>query len=423
MNDTVRRSIRICGTLELILCVAAAVFVDRDRTFPVYLALYLGMAVPWLAASFLALSPALPSGSDSFVFGVALVMRVVFLLTDPVLSDDVYRYVWDGRVQHAGINPYLYPPEAPELALLRNEDFAGINNKDIPTIYPPLMQQAFFLATAVSESVVWMKAVFVLLDLALVLVLTRLLEALGLNPLRALVYAWSPLAVVEVGGSGHNDVLGALLLVGALLLLERRRSVAALLLVTGSGLAKLVGFLVLPFLARPLRPRLYLVVPVFCLLVSAPYAAAGGLAFRGLTEYALRWRGNDSLFHLLYWTTGSLDRAKVAAASLLILVVLLLLWRKTPPIRACFWALGALLLLTPTLHPWYLLWIAPLLAIIPSPAWMFLSASAALSYHAAYLAAPGQAWEELLWVKALEYGPFFVLLGLDLVRHEPRSTP
>jgi hypothetical protein len=422
MNDTVRRSIRICGIVELFLCVAAAAFVDRETTFPLYLASYFGMAVPWLVASFLTHERALSPDTDSFVFVLAVALRAVFLVTEPVLSDDVYRYVWDGRVQHAGINPYLYPPEAPELALLRNEDFAGINNKDIPTIYPPLMQLAFFLATAISESVVWMKAFFVLIDLGLIIVLAKLLAALGLNPLRVLVYAWSPLAVVEVGGSGHNDVLGALLLVGALLLLERRRRVTALLLVTGSGLAKLVGFVVLPFLARGLRPRLHLVVPVFCVLASAPYATAGALAFRGLFEYALRWRGNDSLFHLLLAVTGSLDRAKIAAASLLVLVVLFLHWKRTPPIRACFWTLGALLLLTPTVHPWYLLWIAPLLAIVPSPAWMFLSASAALSYHAAYLAAPGHAWEELLWVKALEYAPFFILLGLDLVRHEPRSA-
>jgi hypothetical protein len=423
MKNRGLRSIRICGVVELFLCIVAAAFVDRETSFPVYLALYLGMAVPWLVASHFALSPSLPPAQGTYVLGVAVAMRAVFLLTEPVLSDDVYRYVWDGRVQHAGINPYRYAPGAPELAFLRDEGFAGINNKDIPTIYPPLMQQTFFLATAVSESVVWMKAVFVLFDLVLIAVLAKLLEALRMNPLRALVYAWSPLAVVEIGGSGHNDVLGALLLIGALLALERRRGAHGMLLMTASGLAKLVGFALVPFVVRSVRPRLYLILPLASLLAWAPYAAAGALAFRGLAEYARRWRGNDSLFHLLYSITGSLDRAKIAAASLFLLLVLVLLWKRTPAIRACFWTLCALLLLVPTVHPWYLLWIAPLLAIVPSPAWMLLSASSALSYHAAYLATPGQPREELLWVKTLEYAPFFVLLGLDLVRREPRSSP
>jgi hypothetical protein len=421
MKNSIRRWIRICGIAELLLCVSAAAFADRETTFPVYLALYLAMAVPWLVASYLALKSSRPPGG-TFVLGVAVAMRASFLLTEPSLSDDVFRYVWDGRVQHAGINPYRYPPDAPELAFLRDEGFFRINNKDIPTIYPPLMQQTFFLATAAAESVAWMKGVFVLIDIALITVLTKLLEALRLNPLRALVYAWSPLAVVEIGGSGHNDVLGALLLVGALLALERGRSAFGVLLMTGSGLAKLAGFALLPFAARPLRARCYLIVPLASVLASAPYATAGALALRGLAEFARRWRGNDSLFHLLYSITGSLDRAKIAAFSLFVLVVLFLLWRRTPAIPACFRTLGALLLLTPILHPWYLLWIAPLLAIVPSPAWMFLSASAALSYHAAYLAEPGQPWQELLWVKALEYVPFFVFIGLDLVRHEPRPA-
>ena len=91
--------------------------------------------------------------------------------------------------------------------------------------------------------------------------------------------------------------------------------------------------------------------------------------------------------------------------------------------RAAFWIFGAILLLAPTMHPWYLLWMAPLLAIFPHPAWLYLEAGVALSYHALYLANPGEPWQEVPFLKLLEYGPFLVLLGLHLAVHGSRKTP
>ncbi|MGH9389496.1 MAG: hypothetical protein ACRD1Z_07765, partial [Vicinamibacteria bacterium] len=297
----------ICAAIEAALAISAAVVLeglDRDSTFPLYLALYLAMSLPWLAASFIAVRETSLKGSDiALVLGVATILRAFFLLTGPVLSDDVYRYIWDGRVQHAGINPYRYAPDDPNLAPLRDElpeIYAGINNRDIPTLYPPLMELLFYAATAVSSSLLWMKAFFTLFDLALILALTRLLTALGLSPLRALVYAWSPLPLVEIAGSGHNDVAAVFFLVAALWAFEKGRELGSIALATASGLAKLAGFALLPFFARFVRLRTFWAVPLATAIAVLPYASAGELAFRGLREYALRWRGNDSLFHALF---------------------------------------------------------------------------------------------------------------------------
>ena len=420
---TGRRFLGICAAIETALAISAAVLahgLDGEGTFPLYLALYLAMSLPWLAASYIAVRENSSRGSDTaLVLGVAVILRAFFLLTDPVLSDDAFRYVWDGRVQHAGINPYLHAPDDPNLASLRDalpEIYAGINNKDIPTLYPPLMQLLFYAATAVSSSLLWMKALFTLFDIALIFALARLLTALGLGPLRALVYAWSPLPIVEIAGSGHNDVAAVFFLVAALWAFERRRELGSIALATASGLAKLAGFALLPFFWSFVKPRAFWAIPLATALAVLPYASAGELALRGLREYALRWRGNDSLFHVLFLLTGSLSSAKLVVAAILIALTLGLLWRKTPPLRASFWTLGAILLLTPTVHPWYLLWIAPLLAVFPHPAWLFLEASVALSYHASYLATAGEPWQEVPWIKLLEYGPFFLLLGLNLLK-------
>jgi len=401
------------GAVELSFTVFAAQLADRETTYPLYLAFYLAMGVTWLVASYyVASSPSSSRAHLRLVVLVAVVLRVPFLLTEPLLSDDIFRYVWDGRVSHAGINPYLYAPEEQELAFLREgheHNFDGINNKDIPTIYPPFMQMAFFAATALSTSVSWMKLFFVLCDLALVFVLMQLLGALGLNPVRALIYAWSPLVVVEVAGSGHNDALAVLGLMAALSAIVHNRQSLSSFLLTLSGMGKIVGFMLTPLWLRSLSPRALLVMPLVSVLLALPYASAGSLAFRGLTQYGLRWRGNDGLFHILYYLTGSLDTAKIVIGAFLVTMVLVLVLLKANPLRSSYLTLGAILLLTTTAHPWYLLWIAPFLAIYVSPAWLYLTLSVGLAYHSAYLATPGQPWEDLIWVKLLEYVPFFVL--------------
>jgi len=429
---TVLRDSAVLGALglsELILAILAARVISRETTYLHYLALYFAMGVPWLLASYYAVTRATSSRTNrALVLVFAVAARIPFLVTEPILSDDIFRYVWDGRVQHAGINPYVYAPDAEELRFLRNAEYEGINNKDIPTIYPPLMQMAFFAATTVSERIVWMKAFFVLADLSLLFVLARMLSSLGLNPVRALIYGWSPLVIVEVAGSGHNDAFAVLLLMTAqwtiLLQLPKRglTSMMSMSLLALSGLAKLVGFALSPLFLRSVRRSAFAAMVFVSVAFNLPYAGAGTLALRGLTQYGLRWRGNDSLFHILYALTGSLDIAKMIVAVLLVLLVLVLVASNARPLRSSYLTLGAILVLMTTVHPWYLLWIAPFLAIYASPAWLFLSLSVALSYHSAYLATPGVPWEDVLWIKCLEYAPFFVI-GVATVARDLSRGP
>jgi hypothetical protein len=343
---------------------------------------------------------------------VAAALRVTFLFTTPVLSDDIYRYVWDGRVQREGINPYRYPPSAPELGHLRDPVHEGINNKDISTIYPPMMQMVFAVSTAVSDSILWMKATFVLVDLALIGVLLSVLVAAGLNPMRSLIYAWSPLVIVEIAGSGHNDVLMVALLMASHRAILHKRDTLSISLVTLAGYAKLMAFALLPLLARWVRPVAWLAVPLTSLVLLLPYLGVGTEAFGGVRAFGLRWRANDSLFHLLYWATESLDIAKLIAGGLFGLVLVALIYRRVTPLRGCYIAIGAILLLSPTVHPWYLIWLIPYLCFYPNPAWLVLTATIVLAYHAPLLTPPGQPWEERWTFKLLEYAPFFLIAGL-----------
>jgi hypothetical protein len=182
----------------------------------------------------------------------AALFRLALLFEPPRLSDDLYRYVWDGRVQAAGINPYRHVPAAPALARLRDAGvYEHVNRRDFaPTIYPPLAQMIFLVATRVSESIIWMKAVMVAFEAVALWALARLLASFDLPRPRVLLAAWHPLLVWEIAGGAHLDA--ALVCFVCLALLARRRGRDALagFLLACAALTKLFPALLAPALYR-----------------------------------------------------------------------------------------------------------------------------------------------------------------------------
>jgi uncharacterized membrane protein len=253
-----------------------------------------------------------------------------------------------------------------------------------------------------------------------------LLKARGRPPDRILLYAWNPLAVVEVAGSGHNDVLAVALLVAATLAVARGRRLAGAAVLALSALAKIFPIALLPLFARRVRAAHLLAPPIIIAACYAPYLSAGGNLFRSARAYAERWRFNDSLFGVIEWAVGLAgipESAKafadarglpslyaqphmiaraVAAAMAAGLLVGLFVWLRRPDAsleRAIYIFTGAVILLGPTLHPWYLIWILPWLALFPSPAWIAISATIPLVYAGA------------AWARWVEFPVFYAILA------------
>jgi hypothetical protein len=340
---------------------------------------YLGMAgaAPWsehfgvflalFALAFVACWGAARSsmGFWPLVIG-AFLFRALLVPLEPELSDDIFRYVWEGRVQLAGFDPYTLPPMAPELADLRDALWSRINHPEATAIYPPLAQ-LLFRGLAAGGDVTFFKAAFVLGDLGVVLILARAMRAAGQPLPRIAYYAWNPLPIVEVAGSGHLEPLALLPFVLAIVAGTRRKPWSWCAL--GASVAvKYSGAWVAPFLFRARRPT-PLVVALTLLglvLVSLPYMDAGGKMFDSLQLYAAKWRFNDLLFLPLATLLGSLGAAKLAAALSILFSVAWLLWRNVPLPRAALITTATILLLSPTIHPWYLLWFVVLLPLSPS---------------------------------------------------------
>ena len=186
------------------------------------------------------------------IFGFAFLYRAILVFTQPALSDDMYRYVWDGRVQAQQISPYTYPPDAPELADLRDEAiWPAINRKSVVTVYPAGAELAFaFLWRIWPDNVHWFQGVMAFGDLIAAVILCFLLRAMGRSPRLVLIYLWHPLVIFEVAHAAHVDGLVLPFLVGAWLARKSGRDALTGLLLGLAASLKLYPALLLPVLWR-----------------------------------------------------------------------------------------------------------------------------------------------------------------------------
>lgn len=311
------------------------------------------------------------------ILACAALMRLALVFVEPYLSTDIYRYIWDGRVQTAGINPYRYLPSAPELAPLRDVAiYPNINRADYaPTIYPPVAQAIFFIVTRFGESVVAMKIGLIAFEMGIVAALLAVLRRLEMPLSRVAIYAWHPLPIWEVAGNGHVDAAMCALLVAGLLLYFKGRELAAGVLVTLGALVKPTALLALPMFWRPWNWRLPAVVVATAVLAYLPYLSVGRAVFGFLGGYVeeegfASGRGFNVLW-LLERVAGpvpSAVRLYIALAAIVLIVGALAVgFRKdrTPhtSLAALSWLLVTFLILISPHYPWYFLALVPILVL------------------------------------------------------------
>jgi hypothetical protein len=278
-----------------------------------------------------------------------------------------------------------------------------IPHPEVPTIYPPAAQVAFIYLHGIPGGIIPFKAGWILLDLLLVGVLILLLRARKEREDRAIIYAWNPLVIVEVAGSGHLEPLPLLFLFLAYLLGMGKRP-----LWSGAsfGISILAKYFTLPLLPVHLRDQGWkagLALLLVALLFCAPYIAAGADILTGLQDYGSRWEWNGSIFRIL--------PSRILVSILLVGIIGYAFLRRLSPLDAGYLYVGALLLLGPVVHPWYVVWILPFLCFHRNPAYLLLSALVVLSYHAFHIQGDGpDPWINRWDFWSMEYVPFYVIL-------------
>ena len=330
-----------------------------------------------------------------FLLAVGLLMRIPLLLAPPQLSDDIYRYLWDGRVAVSGVNPYRHAPTDTALASLRDADWSRINNPTLPTIYPPVAQRLFEMAARLAPGVTGSKLLLILFDLAVALILASRVARQPADRWRCLVWWWHPLAAIEWSGSGHVDVAGIALLLAAFTLATAKGGGAGRWftiggLAAGATMVKFLALLALPFLPLPRRAIGWVAMGFALMLLVGylPYMAPDTDVLGSLGTYAARWRANDFFFGLLVRPGTALDQparlteAKLYAALLCGAIAIVVLLVRAGPAAAITTVTGSALLLSPTIHPWYLAWLLPFVATDFSVSWIYATLASLLSYQA-----------------------------------------
>ncbi len=358
-----------------------------------------------------------------------------------LFDNDIWRYLWDGHVAANGVNPYLFPPASPALdsvaqpagPILWGDIRANVNYADVPTIYPPLAQGIFRYAHALAPgSVFVMKVLLVAFDLGTVLLVGLTLRALRRPVTDVVLYAWNPLIVKAVAGSGHVDVAAAMFLAATVYCVVRRWGYAAAACWGLSVVTKLSPFVLLPLLVRRIGWRKSALGLAVVILAYAPYLDSRGTAFLGLRTFASEWQFNSGFFRLVEWLAGfsSADPVRTAkiAAGLVFLLVFVWLARADDGDESSFAfyavsALAALMLLSPTVMPWYLVWIVPLAVMARLSVWIQFSALVCVSFLVMVDGA------ERAWVLWAEYGITAVLCCREYLqfgsttRQEAKARP
>lgn len=355
--------------------------------------------------------------SAGTVLLLAAFFRLLFLFTPPQLSDDVYRYLWDGLQTLLGTNPYGLAPGAAEptdeacAALLQE-----INHPQYVTVYPPVSQLVFAVGAAISNNIAGLKALLIMLDLGVCLIILKLLRARGLPAWRSALYAWHPLPIIEISGSGHIDGTGILFFLTAVWLLypslrkcrlssgsrtpiqskQIGGSFLAGIIFAASVLTKFIPLMYLPVLlastGKPLRLAAGFLAGL--VVISIPFMPELLHMFITLGIFLNNWEFSNFAFHTLRSLTSSGDHARLIMtflfmACMLIFTVSFLIGRKENDVhgqfmsfmKAAYGITMCFILLTPTLHPWYALSLVGLFPFITGPAGLVLSWSVFLSYH------------------------------------------
>ena len=357
-----------------------------------------------------------------FIWVFAVVFRVTLLFSMPSLSDDIFRYVWDGRVLAHGINPYLYPPNSEALMFLRDSSiYPHINHPYLPTIYPPVAQFFFVTIYGIFQSIYGFKLVIILCDLVLGVLLLKLLHRQGKASQAVLVYLWHPLVVIEGAGSGHMDFLGVLILMLVLWMWYVKRDTWAFVGLAGAVLVKFLPIVFMPVLVRwsnkwfPQNWKSILWLPIILVGGYLPFVMMGGPLWGSLGTYTANWAFNSPVFWIMKTFLGDGLLARKVIGGMFIVFVLIVSFFRYTPLAAGFMIVAGFVILTPTLHPWYLVWFIPFLVFYPRYCWIGFSLMVVLAYEVLIRYRSDGIWEESGWVWGIEFGTLLVLGGIGYV--------
>jgi alpha-1,6-mannosyltransferase len=332
----------------------------------------------------------------------SFVLHAILWTDFPLLSNDVFRYIWDGTLLHNGINPLAFAPNDPTLLEIAAHFPYALDHRGVPSVYPPISLLYFYLVTAISVHPIAFCICATLLNVVSVCLLALTLRRSGRPASGALIFAWHPLLLLECGYGGHVDALGFLFISLSCFSVSTFAKPAW---IAAAGLVKLWPISLLSL--QVTKKRTFL---ISFLLFAVPSILLWWHAHdvKGLSIYAQQWEFNGSLYSILKAFLNNGDYARWICAALFLATL--------PFLKDGLNIVGAFLLCSPVVYPWYAAWLLPFLVFQPRIEWLFFTLAVVASYAVVPEYLTDRVWIEPLWPRFLAYLPLYGILGFQLIR-------
>ncbi len=405
----------------LVLCfLFLLIHILNIRPIITYSIIYISSSIIFIFISYLILKNEIPFRYVVGFVAVGILLRVSFISVNPIGSDDYYRYMWDGKVQSAGINPYLYLPNDPALQKLHSEIIPKfVNNPELKTIYFPLSQWLFYAGYSLSGEAAWgYKLLLLISELITLLALFLLIRKKNLPDKYILLYALCPLPIIQFSLDAHLDGFGLPLLILALFFYVDNKKILSLIFLGLSFSIKPVGLLFLPILFFYENKFTDKIKIVFIPLIAfgfqfLPYIFSSN-PFEAFFVYAKNWMFNGIVFNIIDSFIQNNQTARIICGILLVICFLPFVFNKLDLLHKYYYSVLLLMIFSPVVHPWYIAWLAVLLPVFPKWSGIFYVGLSSLTVFTVLNYQLNGLWEEYPIVLMLEYIPVIAIFIYEL---------
>ncbi len=356
-----------------------------------------------------------------FIF-LAFLLRLSFLTTTPIGSDDVYRYMWDGKIQSGGVNPYLYAPNDEHLKPYHSDLLPkALNFREMKTIYFPLSQWLFYAGYKLSGESVWgYKLLLFLFELLTLGGLFQLLKKLKIDKKYSLLYVLCPLPIFQFAIDAHLDGFGLPLLIFSLFFYLDNKKILAMILLGFSLSIKPIGLLLIPIFflnERNIVDRIRMVlIPLMAFFAQFIFYIFSTNPFEALFIFTKNWYFNGFVFNLLNSVFSNNQTSRLICGILLALSLVPVYFSKRELIEKIYFAVLFLMIFSPVVHPWYITWVAVLLPFAKKQSGIYFVAASSLTAITILNYQLSGIWKDYWFVLIIEYVPLLFLLFLEITK-------
>lgn len=348
-----------------------------------------------------------------------LFLKIIAIFYLPIGSDDYFRYLWDGKVLANGINPFQYVPNSLELSYLHSKILPKmVTYPNLPTIYFPISQFAFYLAFVIGgEKIIGLKIILLISDILLTIGLFNILKKRNIEYKFILLYILCPLIFYQFFIDAHIDLIGIMFFVFTIYFFENKKILAAIFL--GASLAvKPTFLLVLPilfFYDKEFKDKIkWIIIPILFLIISFLPFLIGANPFISLLNFSRHWNFNGAAFNLFSIFIHNTLTLRILLLSVFAIIYLsIILFNKNLNSRI-YYSLFALFIFSPIVHPWYVTWLIVPLVLKPKLSGITYISLISITFYSVLNYQINGQWKEYTSILFIEYIPVIIILFFEI---------